>query len=80
MILKGAIPLQDISYKDTINYISILYKGKTTKWICRLILSGTRKVMIIPDENKKDIKISLGSIYDIERYRAQLLEVVKRYQ
>lgn len=80
MILKDTIPLQDITYKDTINYISILYKGKTTKWICRLILSGTRKILIIPDGNKKEIKISLGSIYEIEQYRAQLLEVVKRYQ
>ena len=39
MLLKDTVSLEDLSYKDTINYISMLYQGKVTKWICRFILS-----------------------------------------
>lgn len=80
MILKDTVSLEDVTYKDTINYIGILYQNKTTKWICRLVLNGSRKILILPDENKKDIKYNLESIYDIEKYKSQLIEVVKRYQ
>lgn len=68
MILKDAVPAQDITYKDTINYIGILYQNKVTKWICRLILNASRKIIIIPDENKKEVRYPLESIYDIEKY------------
>lgn len=53
MLLKDTVSLEDLSYKDTINYISMLYQGKVTKWICRFILSSTHKLLVIPDENKK---------------------------
>lgn len=79
MILKDTVPTQDITYKDTVNYIGILYQNKVTKWICRLILNASRKILILPDENKKEVRYSLESIYDIENYRDQLIEVAKRY-
>ncbi|HIT53855.1 MAG TPA: endonuclease, partial [Candidatus Fimivicinus intestinavium] len=79
MILKDMIPPQDIAYKDTINYISILYQNKVTKWICRLVLNASRKILIIPDENKKETRYPLDSIYDIEQYKDQLIAVAQRY-
>lgn len=79
MLLKDTVSLEDLSYKDTINYISILYQGKVTKWICRFILSSTHKLLVIPDENKKEVRYTLDSIYDIDKYKDKLVEVTNRY-
>lgn len=79
MPLKDSVPMEDISYKDTINYMAVLYQNKVTKWICRFVLTGSRKMLIIPDENKKEIRCPIESIYDIENYKVQLIEVVNRY-
>lgn len=79
MLLKDTVPIQDITYKDTVNYLSILYQGKVTKWICRLILTSGHKILIIPDENKKETRYPIDNIYDIEKYKNNLNEVLKRY-
>lgn len=78
-LLKEFIPASDITYKDTESYFNILYKNNSWKWICRLKLSESRKILIIPDENKKDQKFYLDDLYDIEKYKDQLSEVLKRY-
>lgn len=79
MILKDSVPLTDIAYKDTINYFGVLYQGKTTKWICRFIFRGSHKYLILPDENKKEIKIELENIYQITEHADEVVEVLKRY-
>lgn len=78
-MLSDIVPHSDITYKDTESYINILYKGNTRKWICRLRLTGSQKLLIIPDENKKDIKHSLQDIYELNSYKDQLVEVLNRY-
>lgn len=78
-LLKDVVPISDISYKDTTSYIGILYQGKVTKWICRLVLNSSRKTLILPDESKAEVKYQLESIYDLGAYKPQLVEVVKRY-
>lgn len=79
MLLKDTISVDDISYKDTINYFSVLYCGKTTKWVCRFFFTSGHKLLAIPDENKKEVRYPLESIYDIENYKDALIEAVKRY-
>lgn len=78
-LLKDCASMDDITYKDTESYINILYKNNVRKWICRLILTPTVKYLIIPDENKKEIRHPIHQIYDIEQYKENLLEVLKRY-
>ena len=78
-MLKDIVPPSDITHKDTESYFNILYKNNSWKWICRLKLSDARKILIIPDENKKDQKFYLDDLYDIEKYKEQLTEVLKRY-
>lgn len=78
-LLKDIVPMDEITYKDTESYLNILYKNNTRKWICRIILTSTQKVLILPDENKKDIKFPLENIYNIEKYKDQLSAVLKRY-
>jgi len=78
-ILKDHVPVEDIVYKDTESYFGVLYKNNVRKWICRLILKPGFKVLIMPDENKKEQRFDLQSIYDIERYKDQLIAVLQRY-
>ncbi len=78
-ILKEIVPAKDIVYKDTESYFGILYKNNVRKWICRVILNSSSKILILPGENKKEQRFILESIYDIETYRDQLIGVLNRY-
>ena len=78
-LLRDIADLHDITYKDTESYINILYKANTRKWICRLRLTDSVKTLIIPDENKKETKYTLTDIYDLQQYKDQLADVLRRY-
>ena len=78
-LLSEMVSMKDITYKDTESYINVLYKGNSRKWICRLRLTDNQKTLIIPDENKKEIKYQLADIYAIPEYRDQLVAVLERY-
>lgn len=78
-LLSDATDMHNITYKDTLNYINILYKGNSWKWICRLRLTETQKILIIPDADKKETKHVLSDIYDLSQYKDALTEVLTRY-
>ena len=78
-ILKDVVPMEDITYKDTVSYLNILYKSKPTKWLCRLEMNSKSKLLYIPDEKKKSVRYFIKDIYEIEKYKDQLVEVLKRY-
>lgn len=78
-ILKDTVPISEITYRDTVTYINVLYQDYSRKWICRLILKGNKKTLIIPDENKNQTVYQLNSIYDIEKYSSELHESLNRY-
>lgn len=78
-LLKDTVSMEEITYRDTLNYINVLYKDNGRKWICRLILTDNKKELLLPDENKNLIKYTLNNIYDLENYKEQLIEVLNRY-
>lgn len=78
-LLKGVVPMDDIYYRDTESYMGILYKDNRTKWICRFIFTDNKKILCLPDENKKEIRYTLDRLYDIEKYKTQIIEVLNRY-
>lgn len=78
-LLKDIIPMSDITYRDTLSYFNILYKDNGRKWICRLILTDNKKVLILPTIDKGQEKITLTDIYDLENYKDKLVEIIKRY-
>ena len=78
-MLADTVPIEDIKYKDTESYFGILYKNNSWKQICRINLDTRKKQLLIPDENKKEQNFRLDDIYDIEKYKDQLIEVLKRY-
>ena len=77
-ILRPAIDLSHITYKDTESYFGILFDGNTRKWICRLSLN-VKKILILPEENKTKTKYELKSLDDIYLYSDQLIEIASKY-
>lgn len=78
-LLKSVVPMSDISYKDNESYMTIIYKERITKWVCRLYFNTANKFIAIPDENKNKIKYYVSDPYDIEKYADKLIEAVRRY-
>lgn len=78
-VLKDTISTSNIYSKQTESYLAILLNNNSRKWICRLYLSYTQKSLVLPDENKKEIKYYINNINDIRLHSAELVEVVKRY-
>lgn len=78
-LLGDITDIHNITYKDTESYFSILYKGNTRKWICRLKLTEGIKYLVVPDEAKKETKYTLKDVYDIQQYKEQLSAVLQRY-
>lgn len=78
-LLSDETDIRNITYKDTESYMNVLFKANTRKWICRLKLSESAKIIIIPDENKKEIKYTFQDIYDLPQYKDMLLDVLHRY-
>lgn len=78
-ILKNVVDMNDITYRDTISYFNVLYKDNGRKWICRLVLKENKKTLILPTADKKQEKIEISSVYDLEKYKSKIIEVVKRF-
>lgn len=78
-LLRDVVPVEDITHKDTESYFGVLYKNNTRKWICRVCLNSANWFIIVPDENKKDQKFPISSVYDIEAHKEILTQVLKRY-
>ena len=78
-ILKDIVPINEITYKDNERYMAILHKNKTTRWICRLYFNSSKKFITVPDDNKKDVRIDIDSVYDIEKHKDELIAALNRY-
>lgn len=78
-LLKDIVPMTDITYRDTVTYINILYKDNGRKWICRLVLTDSKKVLILPNADKSQEKITLNDIYELENYKDKFVEILNRY-
>ena len=79
-ILAESVSLERITYKDTQSYFSILLDNNTRKWLCRLYIEVQKKNIILPDENKKELKYPIQSINDIYNFKNQLLDALHRYE
>ncbi len=79
-ILADYVDIKDIIYKDNYSYMCITYKGMVTRWICRFYFNyDSKKFIAIPDESKKEIRFEIQDIYEINKFKDQLVEVLKRY-
>lgn len=78
-MLKDIVPMTDITYRDTVTYINILYKDNGRKWICRLILKENKKMLILPTPDKNKEKYIINDIYELESYKDKFIDILNRY-
>ena len=72
-ILSEITNPDDIYYKDNINYFAILYQNKVTKWVCRMYFRENTKYVIIPDENRNEVKYEINSVSKIYRLKDKII-------
>lgn len=78
-LLSDVADVHDITYKDTESYINVLYKANSRKWICRLKLTNSVKVLILPDGSKNGAKYKLNDIYDLKDYSSNFHAIVEKF-
>ncbi|MGE4274423.1 MAG: type I restriction endonuclease [Desulfitobacterium sp.] len=77
-VLSETVDPSRIYYRDTESYLGILLDDNKLKWICRVYLGSVSKSIALPDENKKQLKISIASIDDVYKIASQIQESAKR--
>ena len=78
-ILGKDISDNDITFKVTESYLAILYRGNSRKWICRYVENSAQMILILPDENKREIRYKLNDITDIQNYAFDICQIFKRH-
>lgn len=78
-LVHDSLDSHELVHKDTETYFGILLDGNTRKWICRLQLDGTKKKLILPDDNKKYINFAIDSIDDLYKYKEEIESIIRRY-
>lgn len=78
-ILRKRISPSRIFIRDAQSYCAILFDDNNRKPICRLYLTEKRKVIEIPDANKKFIKRELNSLDDLFDMSEDFLTVADSY-
>ena len=78
-ILHDVLNGHKLTYKDTESYFGILLDGNSWKWVCRLKITDKKAVLILPGENKKEIKYPLDFIDDLHQYKDKMVSVINRY-
>lgn len=78
-ILRQKIGVQRITYRDAQSYFAILLDDNNRKPICRLMLDGAKKYIVIFDENKKEIKNEIITLDDIFKYESALTGTIDNY-
>lgn len=79
-ILSKDAAENDITFKITETYLAILYRGNSRKWICRYLENSSQTLLILPDENKKELRYRLPDLEAINSYASDICAVFYRYQ
>jgi hypothetical protein len=77
-MLRGKIDSNRISYKDSLNYFSILLDDTVRKTFCRLHFNGKKKFIAVYDNQSRDFtKYEIEKLDDIYRYSEQILSAAE---
>lgn len=78
-ILKSIISPDKISLKHTSSYTAVLYEKNVRKWICRVSSTSSQMTLILPDEDKKELRYPISDISEISDYSDAIIETAQRY-
>jgi hypothetical protein len=79
-ILRGKVDSGRIAYRDSISYFTILLDDNNRKPICRLYLSGTRKMVGVFDQERKESKRELSKLDDLYNFQTEIFKIIDVYQ
>ncbi|UCH97387.1 MAG: type I restriction enzyme HsdR N-terminal domain-containing protein [Candidatus Aminicenantes bacterium] len=79
-MLRGKVDVNRLSYRDTINYFSILLDDHNRKPVCRLWFNSPKKRYIeVFDENRNGTKHEIDSIDGIFNFKDQFIKTIESY-
>lgn len=78
-ILRKTVDSSRIAYRDTTSYFGILLDDNKLKWICRVHLDGSKKYIIISDDNKNGVRYDIEKIDDIYTYSKEIIAACNKY-
>jgi hypothetical protein len=78
-ILRQAIPVSRVTYRDAQSYFAILLDDNNRKPICRLYLNGSKKFIATFDEQKKEMKNEIETLENIFDYADTLIQTIENY-
>ncbi|HEX8608644.1 MAG TPA: hypothetical protein VF679_08405, partial [Pedobacter sp.] len=78
-VLRPFVDPKRIVHRDALSYFAILLDNNNRKTICRLYL-GSKKYLVVLDDNKKEIKHEISSLDEIYDYVDLLKGVVERLE
>ncbi len=77
-ILAPIVGKERIYHRDTASYFGIVLDNNRLKWICRLCLDGTRKCVIFPTEDERQIRNEIETVDDLYEYKNELQDIATR--
>lgn len=78
-MLEDLAETSNITYKKTESYFAVLYKNNVRKWLIRIIISNSQITIIIPDENKNEIRFKVSSLADVNSYKQYIKNALFMY-
>lgn len=78
-MFQGYVNLEDITYKKNESYLAVLYQGNVRKWICRLIITGSQIIVVLPDREKKEVRCAISNLFELGNYSRYMVSVIGRY-
>lgn len=80
-ILRQAIDVSRVYYRDAQTYFAILLDDNNRKPICRMYFNGKNKKYIATfDENKKETKHEIACLDDIYNFADELIKTISYYK
>ncbi len=79
-LLRQNVDSKRITYRDAQSYFAILLDDNNRKTICRLYLSANKKLLVVLDEAKKEVKHEIQTLDEIYKYSKELLNAVSRLE
>lgn len=77
--LHPLINTEDLSYKKTETYFTILFKNNSRKWLTRLYINSSGQITLGISSDKSEKKYKLNTIQEIENYKEDIIIALQSY-
>ena len=77
-IVGETLGVNNINFKDTMNYFSVIYQAKVTKWICRFYFNGKQKYVAFPDDQGGEIRTPIENVDSLYEFKNELVQAAEK--